>query len=605
MRQWLCALTLWGGLAYGVQDVSLHDAPIRRIIIYKDGLCFTERALTLEKPTTTLFLSSLPHAISGTVWASAERGAQVRSLQARWLDGTLSVPAQNLAELLMLNDGKQVEVEVLSSAGEDNTPKPRLYMGALRVFKPELRYKDAYPLADAPPRFTPPKQEEPDQRVWGYYRPPMETADFVQDDWSRAAAKATFAVETARGFVFFKPEQVQRLNFAETPKTTRTVEIRRPAIELNLEGAQRGTEIKLYALERGVRWTPEYQLLLPKDGGREATLVLSALVLNELETLNDVQAAVVAGAPQFMMDAVPSPMNLRDTFRKLSRWFDEGQGGASFAAGFAGAALSMPAPSGVNSRGSDQSAQQPPPADVIQPITLMKLPPLRVPKDSSVRVEIARWKTTAERVCVWVRDLDMKEPMRYWLPFWTPPQTASFRTLEDIAYRTAQARRFRDEVHEAFLIRNPGDSAWTTGPALILQDGTPLGQDILFRTEPKGEAYLVIGPAHGISVSVSGYSPGGYPITVSGERPKQRVVVQVLNQREEPTRVIVRLRFLGEFVDATRTPTRLTVKSDTFADPNWYWYDVVEARGNPRTEIVWDFVAPPGVSSWEYQYTRN
>jgi hypothetical protein len=603
MRQWLCALALWSAVAHGAQDDTLYDAPIRRIIIYKDGHCFTERALTLEKPATTLFLSNLPHAVSGTVWASAERGATVRSLQARWLDWTRSIPVQNTTELLMLNDGARLEIELLVSAGAESAPLMRLYTGILRVFKPELRYQDAYPNADAPPQFTPPKPEEPDPRVWGYYRVPTEPTDFVQDEWSRAAAKATFAVESEQGLIFFKPEQIQRLKFIDTPKRTRTVTVRRPVLELSLDGAQRGAEVKVYALERGIRWTPEYQLLLPQGDEREATLVMNAVVLNELEPLHGVQAAVVVGAPQFMLENIPSPMTLRDTFRKLSRWFTEEM--QNQATGFAGAPRIVPMADSSETGARTQASKQPPSPDATEPITLIKLPALSAPKESAVRVEITRQKTTAERVCVWVRDLDMREPVSYWQPYWASPQTASFRALEDIAYRTAQARRFRDEVQEAFLLRNTGDLAWTTGSALILQDGAPLGQDILFRTEPGGEAYLVTGPAHGISVAVSGYSFDWRATTVSDERPKQRVVVRVLNQRKEPTRVIVRLRFLGEFVDATRTPTRLVVKTHTFADPNWYWYYVTEARDNPRTELVWDFVAPPGESTWEYYYTRR
>lgn len=602
MRLWLCALTLWSGVAYGAQDDAIHDAPIRRIIIYKDGHCFTERALTLQNPTTTLFLSSLPNAVSGTVWASVERGGTVKSLQARWLDWTRSIPVQTVAELLMLNDGKRVEIEVAAPSDSGETPRTRLYAGTLRVFKPELRYRDAYPTADEPPQFTPPKPEEPDPRAWGYYRVPAEPTDFVQDEWSRAAAKASFAVEGEEGMLFFKPEQVVRLQFLDEAQRTRTVTMRRPVMEVALEGARRGAEVKVYAVERGVRWTPEYQLLLPSGDSREATLVLNASVLNELDDLKGVQAAVVVGAPQFMLESVPSPMNLRDTFRKLSRWFQEDE--TARAVGFGGAPSAalraVPEDSGAQPRRNEQPASP----GAYEPVTLLALPTLNAPKGAATRVEIARQKVAAERVCVWVRDLDLREPPSWYSPFWGAPQTASFRTLEDIAYRTAQARRFREEVQEAFLLRNTGDFAWTTGAALILRDGAPLGQDILFRTEPGEEAYLVTGPAHGISVAVSGYEPQMIKV-VGMEQPKQRVVVRVQNQRKEPTRVIVRMRFLGELVDASRPPTRTVVKTHTFPDWNWYWHYTVEARDNPRTELVWDFVAPPGVSEWEYYYTRR
>ncbi|MCX7994039.1 MAG: hypothetical protein N2651_10280, partial [Fimbriimonadales bacterium] len=594
MRLWLCALTLWSGVALvGAQDESIHHAPIRRIIIYKDGHCFTERALNLEDPTTSLFLADLPNAVAGTVWASTERGGTVKNLQARWLDWTRSIPVQNLAELLVLNDGKPVEVEI-SVAGSDRQASLRTYSGVLRVFKPELRYQDAHPTADAPPRFTPVKSEEPDTHMWGYYRPPTpEPTDFAQDEWSRTAEKATFAVEGEQGLLLFKPEQVVRLQFHESPQRKRPLTTRRPVLELSLDGARRGTEVKLYAVERGVRWTPEYQLLLPEGDAREATLTLNAVVLNELDDMQGVQAAVVVGAPQFMLEQVPSPMNLRDTFRKLSRWFQD-ELSRAMGGNVAFSLPSAPSPEGLgDSSARSRSAEQAAPPNAHEPITLLTLPPLNAPKGTATRVEIARQKVSAERACVWVRDIDLRELPRWYAPYWASPQYASFLTLEDIAYRTAQARRFRDEVHEAYILRNTGTTPWTTGSALILKEGAPQGQDILFRTEPGDEAYLITGPAHGIGIVVSGYEPNLHLMRTAAdsERPKQRVVVRVQNQRKEPTRVIVRIRFLGEFLDATRSPTRVVTKTHTFQDWSWDWYYLTEARNNPRTELVWDFIA--------------
>ncbi|MCS6918426.1 MAG: hypothetical protein NZM28_01495, partial [Fimbriimonadales bacterium] len=509
---WLCALTLVCA-SYGTDDEAIHDAPIRRIVIYKDGHCFTERALTLENATTRLFLSNLPNALSGTVWASLERGGAVKSLQARWIEQERSVPAQNTAELLMLNDGRRVEVELTLPASNADAPKTRVYQGVLRVLKPELRYKDAYPTADAPSEFTPALSEEPEPRPY-YYRMPELRSDFVQDEWSRAAEKATFAVEGEHGILFFKPDQLQRLQFLEPATRTRTVNLRRPVLELTLEGARRGAELKLYAVERGVRWMPEYQLLLPKGDAREATLVLNATVLNELGDLQGVQAAVVVGAPQFMLESMPSPMNLRTTFRELSRWFEDG-GRDSLriagipAAGFGGA----PGENDARPRPAEKSA----PSTAPEPMTLLALPPLTAPKHAATRVEIARQQVPIERACVWIQDLNLTEQQR-WIPY-TNPEIVSFRTIEDIAYRVAQIRRFREEVQEAYILRNTGNFAWTTGAALILKDGAPHGQDILFRTEPGEETYLTIGPAHGLSIAVTEMA--------GGERSKQRVAVRV------------------------------------------------------------------------------
>jgi len=67
--------------------------------------------------------------------------------------------------------------------------------------------------------------------------------------------------------------------------------------------------------------------------------------------------------------------------------------------------------------------------------------------------------------------------------------------------------------------------------------------------------------------------------------------------------MVVRVRFLGHYLSATREPFRITRKSvEHSTSDTWDWSLRQKAPMNPFTEVTWEAIVPPGAMEWEYRY---
>lgn len=624
MRRYGYWLTLCGSLLMALATPSdtntVSDASIRRVVVYKDGHCFTQREFAVNSATATL--SELPHAVLGAVWAYArDPKVQVAQLRANWLQETRMVAPQNLAELLMLNDGAQVTMELMFPAPQPDSNQPiqtEQHAGTLRVFKPAISYKDAYPTHDPPPSYTPQPLVPPrPRREWTpYWYAPQPASDYVQDEWSRMASQCNFALETTRGMVMFTPAQVKRVEFAGNYVKQRAATLRRPQLEIHLDGAKAGQRptVVLAALERGIRWIPEYRLVLsPKTG--EATLELHATLINELCDLREAEVTLAVGAPQFLMKDEISPLTMRETFMQLSRWFGEpddvyqraigGAGGFGGFGGFGGAVPSAPSAPGMGiSPASSESAlealtQSESQATVLPQLSLMPLGRITLPKDSVAQHAVMQQSLPYKRACYWAIDLTQQERSSY---SWYRPDPRRFRTFEELAYELMQRRNLSGEVQDAILLENKGDLAWTTAPITVVQNGAPIAQDILLFTPQGADALVVLGPAPQVNLShTTSSETRGH--SFDRMETEQRGVIRVTNSRSEAVLMVVRVRFLGHYRSATREPIRITRKSvEVSGNDSWAWNLRQKAPMNPFTEVTWEVIVPPGSAEWEYRY---
>lgn len=625
---------------------SQFRAPIRRVVVYKDGHCFTQREANVAPNSETVYLSDLPHALLGTVWAyTRDKQVKVVQIRGRWVEEKRHLAPQNTAELFALNEGAQVEIELRFP--EDSRESARggsteIYRGALRVFKPQLRYADVYPTHDAPPPYTPQPPSQPRRSdPYGYYYhsfswTPPPPADYVQDEWSRTVSQSSFAVETERGLVMFSASQVKRVRFLTKPKQYREVTLRRPQLEVLLSGSKKGQRVPLVlaAIEKGIRWIPEYRLALPAREEGELTLQLGATLINELSDLQNAEAYVTIGAPQFIMDEYVSPLAMRETFMRLSSWFGEaadlyGSAIAGQLGGFGGYAPSIVPELGSGGMGlllndnpqwvrmeseKQQGTPQPSPRDLqnvpLEPqietlpqVSLIRLPRITLPKGASAHYTVLEQRVPYKRACFWA--IDLTEQQSYRSPWQSQYRgRRRFQSFEEISYNLLRQRNLWGEVQEALILKNNGSIPWTTAPAIVIQGDAAIAQDMLLFTPPGEEAVLLLGPAPQMTLSHT-----RIPAETQWLRERDRQIsvqggkIQVTNSRNEPARLIVRVRFVGHYKQATREPVRISRKTGE-TEEFWNWYYQNRLQANPYTELVWDLEAPPGVLEWEYQFEQ-
>jgi hypothetical protein len=84
---------------------------------------------------------------------------------------------------------------------------------------------------------------------------------------------------------------------------------------------------------------------------------------------------------------------------------------------------------------------------------------------------------------------------------------------------------------------------------------------------------------------------------------ERRGIIHVTNARPEAVLLVVRVRFLGHYLSATREPFRITRKSvEQSTSDTWDWSLRQKAPMNPFTEVTWEAIVPPGAMEWEYRY---
>lgn len=614
MRSLLCVLALAMSVPLWSQSKPIEEAPVRRVVIYKDGHCLTEREVIVDPTENPVQIVNSLNALLGGVWAvSRHKTIALKGLSTRILDETRTVAPSNLAELLLLNDGKRVSLTLMFPApGEEHKPvQIETYEGILRAFKPSLRYEDAYPTEDTPPEYFPTPMPRPSRRDWYYWQwqNTQKPVDYVQDLFSRTASQANFALETSAGMVFFTPPQIKQIEFLEPAVRERTITVKRPVLELTLSEGRRGEKVpvSIYSLEKGIRWYPEYQLNLSSPRASEGELILGATIINELADLKDADAALALGFIQFLMHDQPSPLSLRDEFRRLSNWFETEPNdswryfyGAPRVSDFVGAGgfggFAAPSTPGMGL----ETLGIPVPAN--DSIAFLSTPKLTLPRNSSTRVELSRQKLAIDHTFLWMHDISGSQQTGFYS---YNQRSGQPLTIDEIAYRIARERRFSGEVYEAIILKNTQNTPWTTAPILVTRNGMPVTQDVLLFTPPGEEAFIYITPATKVRVACTFKEE---PDNSSGFRSswvrRWRGVVQFQNDYDTPVRLMVRLRFLGRFEEASRKPTRILVKS-TERSAQQGWYSPDRLPENPTTELIWDVEVPPGSGEWSFLYTRS
>jgi hypothetical protein len=238
-------------------------------------------------------------------------------------------------------------------------------------------------------------------------------------------------------------------------------------------------------------------------------------------------------------------------------------------------------------------------ATVLPQLSLIPLGRITLPKDSIAQHAVMQQPLPYKRVCFWAVDLTQRERESY---YWYRRDPRRFRTFEELAYELMQRRNLSGEVQDAILLENKGNLAWTTAPITVVQNGAPIAQDILLFTPQGEDALVVLGPAPQVNLShtMSSETRGqGFGRTLT----ERRGVIRVTNGRPESVLMVVRVRFLGHYLSATREPFRITRKSiEVSGNDSWAWDMRQKAPMNPFTEVAWEVIVPPGVTEWEYRY---
>ncbi|MEI8242593.1 MAG: hypothetical protein WCI17_04940 [bacterium] len=423
---------------------SLARMPVQEVTVFKDGHAFVLHAGKMPVDESGhVAMDYLPCPVIGTFWPySADKKARLTSVTASQRKVSVERTALNLRELIEANVGAEVLVSEATN-----------YAATILGF------------------------------------PAQNGSELELLDPSGSGEKLTkkgnvVLLKTAAGIKVVNLDRIQDISFVGDYKRVLPQEEFRNLLTLKLDWGgskpQKEADVGLLYLQRGIRWIPNYKVVI--DGKGQANVTLQATLINELTDLNDVSLNLVVGVPTFEFKDTVDPMSLQQSVAQLSQYFRQD---AQTAYGFANAIMS-------------QSARMP---DYRRPAPEAAAPGM------DLGPEIAGAGKNEDQFIYTVKHVTLRKGQRMVLPIgeftlkyrdvfaleipYAPPPEV-WRNFDN--NRQAELARLvgAPKVLHKIRLANSSGMPLTTAPALILRDDRVLAQGLMTYASPGAETDLDI-----------------------------------------------------------------------------------------------------------------
>jgi hypothetical protein len=438
---------------------TLARMPVQEVTVFKDGHAFVLHAGRMPVDGSgNVVMDYLPCPVVGTFWPyAADKKARLASVTASPQKVLVDRTALSLKELIEANVGAEVVVTEPSACGTN--PVYRAIIAGI-------------------PRQSGEEQERLD--------PPHAGEKLTQKG-------SVVLLKTAAGVKVVNLDRIQDISFVGDYKPVLPREEFRNLLTLKLDWAgakpQKEADVGLLYLQRGIRWIPNYKVVI--DGKGQAAVKLQATLINELADLNDVTAHLVVGVPSFAFKEMPDPISLQQSVAQLSSYF---RPDAQTAYGFANAILSQQAMPLM-----DHRARAAPPA-----APGMDLGPevAESARNEDLFLFTVKHVTLrkGQRMTLTVGEFNLKyrDVFALDLPYAPPPE---LRRNFDSGRQAELAKLLAaPKVMHRIRLTNGSDVPLTTAPALILRDDRVLAQGLMTYASPGAEADLDVTAAVDVRV---------------------------------------------------------------------------------------------------------
>ena len=429
---------------------ALARMPVKEVTVFKDGHAFLLHGGRMPVDETgNVVMDYLPNPVIGTFWPfSSDDKAKLSSVTASQRKVLVDRTALHLKELVEANAGAEVLVTETAPA----SPVP---------------YKAV--ILDVPAR----SGEE------------LEATDAPYSGEKLSQRGGVVLLKTASGVKVVNLDRILDISFTGTYKSVLPGEEMRNLLTLKLDWPsqkpRKEAEVGLLYLQRGIRWIPNYKVVL--DGKGKATVTLQATMINEIADLEDVTAHLVIGVPTFAFAGTTDPISLQQTVAQLSSHF---RTDAQTGYGFANAIMTQQALGGDDLRTRTENESRPP-ADFGPEVA-------ESGKNEDLFVFTVKHVTLGkgQRMVFTVAEFSLKYKDVYTLdiPF-TPPMEI-WRNVNG-GRQTELARLLNaPKVQHKVRLFNGSEFPLTTAPALILRDERILAQGLMTYTAPGADTDLGI-----------------------------------------------------------------------------------------------------------------
>ncbi|MBN1445369.1 MAG: hypothetical protein JW957_04600 [Candidatus Omnitrophica bacterium] len=299
-------------------------------------------------------------------------------------------------------------------------------------------------------------------------------------------------METEEGEVALRTGQIKEIRFSQSSsgKVARKKKETVKRLKFKLGKAKQGkTETAtLSYLQKGIGWTPSY--LVDIKDGKKAKIAMKALLINDVEDLENIDISFVVGYPNFVYADILSPMNLVESLSQFLNSLERG-GTRGIRGGIASNIMAQRATfaeaSSIGGDIFDFSVSTKTPGASEEDLFLYQKKGLNLNK--------------GERASYYIfsGEVDYSHIYQFDVP----------DTLNVDRFGNSQQRQREGEigpqVWHSLKLLNSTIYPWTTAPAFIVSGDKPLAQDTINYT-PKGvETNLKITVATDVKVDYSEY----------------------------------------------------------------------------------------------------
>ena len=426
---------------------SLARMPVQEVTVFKDGHAFVLHAGKMPVDESgNVVMDHLPCPVVGTFWPySADKKARLTAVSASQHKVLVDRTALSLKELIEANVG--ADVTVTESSTGTNPVYHATILGLPSQSGEELETLDSTPAGE------------------------------------KLTLKGNVVLlKTAAGVKVANLDRILDISFTGDYKRVLPREEFRNLLTLKLDWVggkpQKEADVGLLYLQRGLRWIPNYKVVI--DGKGQANVKLQATLINELTDLNDATVNLVVGVPSFQFKDTPDPISMQSTVAQLSQYFQQD---AQTAFGFANAIMTQQARPMM-----DYRRTAPEPAG-----RTMDLGPeiAGSGKNEDLFIFTLRHVTLrkGERMVATVGDFNLKyrDVFELDVPYAPPPEIRRNNNGQEAELSKLFGA---PKVMHKIRLSNNSDVPLTTAPALILRDERVLAQGLMTYASPGSETDL-------------------------------------------------------------------------------------------------------------------
>lgn len=340
------------------------------------------------------------------------------------------------------------------------------------------------------------------------------------------------------------------------------------SLRFKIAGGKGKVPITIGYLQKGIIWTPAYQVDLQNE--KSARITMQAILANDAADIESAYIYFAVGYPNFMYSDYVTPLALTQTVtefvQSMSRPYTPQYTGGSMYMGqmmFSNAAVyNQTAPADA---GFGYATAQGTPGAQEEDLFLYRMKDVSLKKGERGYYTLFSAEVPYEHVYEWV-----------------VPDT-SVAALNENSRSSSEPQPTTDRIWHKLRISNTSGYPWTSAPAMTVSNGKPLAQDMLEYTPKSAKSTLKITVATDIKGSASETERSREDDTTRSPRAHKITVLGKLTLRSFKTAnvtVNVRKMITGEVVSAGEEG-----RSEKTA---------VVLSSNPSSKISWDVALKPG-----------